>query len=379
MALALNEEQRILKDSAREFLLANAPVEALRKLRDNKDATGFSKDLWHQMVELGWTAISIPENYGGLEFGYQGLGLIFEQKGFFLTASPLFSSIVLGASTIELLGNEEQKQALLPQVAAGELSLALALEEGTQHAPTNIQTTAKVDGDGFVLNGSKTFVLDGHTADKLLVVARTSGDNNQEAGLSVFLVDSDAAGVAITRTIMLDSRNAANIQFNDVKVGKDALIGELNGAFPAFNQVLARARIILAAEMLGGCQEMFNRTMQYLKEREQFGVKIGSFQALKHRASLMFIEIELSKSVVLEALTAIDNKAENVDKLACLAKAKLNDTYQLVTNEATQMHGGIGVTDELDVGLFLKRARATMHAFGHSAFLRDRFATLSGF
>lgn len=378
MALALNEEQRILKDSAREFLANSAPVEALRKLRDSKDPVGYSKELWQQMVELGWTAISIPEKYDGLEFGYQGLGLVFEQLGFYLSASPLFSTVVLGASSIELLGSEEQKQALLPQIAAGELTLALAMEESSQHAPTTIATSAKESADGFVINGSKTFVLDGHTADKLIVLARTSGDTNDEQGITAFLLDSNTAGVDITRTIMLDSRNAANIQFNDVKVSKDAVIGDVGQVFPIFHQVLARGRIILAAEMLGGSQEMFNRTIEYLKEREQFGVKIGSFQALKHRASQMFVEIELSKSVVLEALTAIDQHSD-IEKIACVAKAKLNDTYQLVTNEATQMHGGIGVTDELDVGLFLKRARVVIHNLGNSAFLRDRLATLSGY
>lgn len=378
MALALNEEQRILKDSARGFLSDSAPIEALRKLRDSKDATGYSKELWQQMVEQGWTAISIPEKYDGLEFGYQGLGLVFEQLGFFLSASPLFSTVVLGASSIELLGSEAQKQELLPQIAAGELTLALALEESTQHAPSNIATTANKNADGFVLNGKKTFVLDGHTADKLIVLARTSGDVNNESGITAFLVDATTAGVNITRTTMLDSRNAANIEFNNVQLSSTAALGELDQAFPSFNQVLARARIILAAEMLGGSQEMFNRTMEYLKEREQFGVKIGSFQALKHRASQMFVEIELSKSVVLEALTAIDQQAD-IEKIACVAKAKLNDTFQLVTNEATQMHGGIGVTDELDVGLFLKRARVAIHAFGNSAYLRDRLASLSGY
>lgn len=379
MALVLNEEQRILKDSAREFLSSNAPVEAFRKLRDSKDSTGFSKALWQQMIELGWTGIAIPEAYDGLAFGFQGLGLIFEETGFRLTASPLFSTLVLGASVIELSGSEDQKKALLPQIATGELTLALALEEGTHHAPTNIATTAAANADGFVLNGSKTFVLDGHTADKLLVVARSSGNQHEQAGISVFLVDANAPGVTITRTIMMDSRNAANIQLNNVTVAKDALIGTEGAAFPALYKVLARGRIMLAAEMLGGCQEMFNRTVQYLKEREQFGVKIGTFQALKHRASIMFVEIELAKSVVLEALTAIDENADNLEKLSCIAKTKLNDAYQLITNEAVQMHGGIGVTDELDVGLFLKRARVAIHTLGDSAFLRDRYATLSGY
>lgn len=379
MALVLNEEQRILKDSAREFLVANAPVHSLRSLRDTHDATGYSEELWQQMIELGWTAIAIPEAYGGLEFGFQGLGLIFEEAGHTLAASPLFSSIVLGASTIELLGNNEQRETLLPQVAAGELTLALALEEGNRHSPCNIATSAEETPDAFIINGSKVFVLDGHTTKKLLVVARTSGEQQDRKGISVFIVDADCAGIEIKRTIMMDSRNAANITFNNVKVEKSALLGEMGNAFPLLDQVLDRGRAIVAAEMLGGCLEMFQRTLEYLKEREQFGVKIGSFQALKHRASIMFIEIELSKSVVLEVLTAIDNKSEDLAKLASIAKAKLNDTFQLVTNEATQMHGGIGVTDELDVGLFLKRARSCIQILGDSSFHRDRFATLTGY
>ncbi len=376
MALVLNEEQRMLKDSASEFLKEHAPVEALRKLRDEKDDIGFSQDLWQQMIELGWTAIAIPEAFGGLEFGFQGLGVIFQETGHTLTASPLFSSIVLGASTVELVASDEQKEALLPSIASGETTYALALEETNRHQPSHINCLATPNGTGYTLNGKKVFVLDGHTADKLLVVARTSGEVSDQAGISVFIVDKDAEGLSIHRTHMMDSRNAANIEFNNVNA---ELLGEADTAFTGLQRVLDRGRAILSAEMLGGCLEMFQRTMEYLKDREQFGVKIGSFQALKHRASIMFVEIELAKSVVLDALTAIDNNADNANQLASIAKAKLNDTYQLVTNEATQMHGGIGVTDELDIGLFLKRARVAIHTLGDSSFQRDHFANLNGF
>ena len=376
MALVLNEEQRILKDSATEFLKEHAPVEALRKLRDEKDETGFANDLWQQMVELGWSAIAIPESYGGLEFGFQGLGVIFQEMGQTLTASPLFSSIVLGASTVELVGSEAQKEALLPAIAAGETTYTLALDESNTHSPYQIGCSAEKSGDAYILNGKKTFVLDGHSADKLLVVARSSGKNTDIAGNSVFIVDKAAAGLTINRTVMMDSRNAANIELNNVSA---ELLGCEGDAYPALDKALDRGRAILAAEMLGGCLEMFQRTLEYLKEREQFGVKIGTFQALKHRCSIMFVELELAKSVVLEALTAIDNNADNAAQLACTAKTKLNDTFQLVTDEATQMHGGIGVTDELDVGLFLKRARVAIHTLGDSNFLRDRFATLNNY
>lgn len=378
MALALNEEQRMLKDSAKQFFAENAPVEALRKLRDSKDAIGYAPSLWRDMVELGWSAITIPETYGGLQFGYLGLGQIFEEAGHSLAASPLFATAVLGASLIELGGNDDQKDAWLPRIAAGDVTVALALEEQNRHAPTQIATRAEKNGSGFRLHGSKVFVLDGHSADQLIVAARSIGNPGDTAGISLFLVDANAKGVTRTRTIMMDSRNAARIDLA-VDVAANALIGELGNGFTVLDQALDRGRVVLAAEMLGGCLEMFNRTVAYLKEREQFGVKIGSFQALKHRASIMFTEIELCKSVVLEALTAIDEKPQQLAKLASLAKARLNDTYQLVTNEATQMHGGIGVTDELDVGLFLKRCRVAMQIFGDSAFHRDRYAMLHNY
>jgi len=379
MALALNEEQRMLKESAKQFFQEKAPVEALRKLRDGKDATGYIPTLWQDMVDLGWTGITIPENYGGLAFGYLGLGQIFEEAGHTLAASPLFATAVLGASVLELGGSEEQKNAWLPRIVAGEVTFALALEESNRHAPSHINTRAEKTASGFRLNGSKVFVLDGHSASQLIVVARSSGDVDSNAGISLFLVDAKTPGISRTRTLMMDSRNAARIDFNNVDVDASALIGELDKGFAVLDQVLDRARVIMAAEMLGGCLEMFNRTVAYLKEREQFGVKIGSFQALKHRASIMFTEIELCKSVVLEALTAIDEKPAQLPKLASLAKAKLNDTFQLVTNEATQMHGGIGVTDELDVGLFLKRCRVAMQIFGDASFHRDRYATLHNY
>lgn len=379
MALVLNEEQRLLKDSAREFLQSNSPVEAFRKLRDEKDATGYSQDIWQQMVELGWTGIAIPESYGGLDFGFSGLGTIFEESGRTLAASPLFSTVVLGASAIEFAGSEEQKQELLGEVAAGSLTLALALEEGTHHAPTNIALTAEKSGDSYTLNGTKTFVLDGHSTDKLVVVARTSGQAGDTDGISLFIVDRETAGININRTINMDSRNAARIEFSNVSVPASQLLGEEGKSFDALDKTLDRGRAILAAEMLGGCLEMFQRTCEYLKEREQFDVKIGTFQALKHRASIMFTEIELCKSVVLAALEAVDNKADNLNEIASLAKARLCDTFQLVTNEATQMHGGIGVTDELDIGLFLKRARASMLLLGDASFHRNRYANIKGF
>lgn len=379
MALILNEEQRFLQDSAREFLADNAPVESLRKLRDDRDALGYAPDLWQQMAELGWGSIILPEQYGGLEFGFTGLGVVMEEAGRNLTASPLFASAVVGVSALLLGGSQEHKESLLPDIAAGKLTLALALEETHHHRPTQIATTATPIDGKYLISGSKTFVLDGHSADKLLVVARTSGDEKSAEGISLFLVDRQASGVSVQRTILADSRNAANISFAQVSVEADALVGTLDQGWQVLEPVLDRGRVALAAEMMGLSLEAFERTVEYLKEREQFGALIGSFQALQHRAAHIQSEIELCRSVMLQALSTVDDAPEQLPLLASLAKAKLNELAKLVTNEAVQMHGGIGVTDELEIGFFLKRARVAMQIFGDTGFHKDRYATLCGY
>ena len=379
MSLVLNEEQRLLRETARDFLAANAPVSALRKLRDERDPLGYSTQLWQQMVELGWASIILPEEYGGLDFGFTGLGVVIEECGRTLAASPLFASAVVGASAILLGGSAGQKSALLPQIAGGELTLALALEESHHHRPCHIATTARADGKDFVIDGSKTFVLDGHSCRQLIVVARSDGEERSREGLTLLLVDREAPGVTCRRTIMADSRNAANLDFDNVRVAADAVIGEVGKGWAILEAVLDRARIAIAAEMMGCALEAFERTVAYLKEREQFGAPIGSFQALQHRAAQMQAEFELCRSVLLQALSAVDETPDQLPMLASLAKAKMNELVKRVTNEAVQMHGGIGVTDELEIGFFLKRARVTMQIFGDTGFHKDRYATLCGY
>ena len=381
MTMILNEEQTMLKDAAKDFCAKNAPIGQLRKLRDEGSALGFDQGAWRAMVELGWAAIPFPESYGGLDFGYKGLGVVTEETGRTLTASPLFATLWLGGTAVNLGGSEAQKAELLPAIASGELLLALALEESHRHRPYDISTTAAPRAGGFVLNGRKTFVLDGHVANKLIVVARTSGEEGERAGLSLFLVDREAPGVAVARTSMVDSRNAANMEFSNLSIPADALLGALDRGAEVLDPTLDIGRIGMAAEMLGGLQECFDRTIAYLKEREQFGVPIGSFQALKHRAANMFCEVELSKSCVLEALTALDEgrPQKEVAELASLAKAKVGETYNLVSREGIQMHGGIGMTDEFDIGFFIKRAAVSEQTLGDVAFHRNRYGELEGY
>ena len=381
MPMILNEEQNMLKDTAKDFCTKNTPIQQLRKLRDDASEDGFDRDTWNSMVELGWAGIPFPEDFGGLGFGYKGLGVVTEEAGRTLTASPLFATVWLGGTAINLGGSDEQKNELLPQVAGGELLLALALEEGTHHAPYDIATTAQSSGDGYKLSGKKGFVLDGHVADKLIVVARTSGSSGDRDGLTLFLVDANATGLTRTRTLMVDSRNAAIVELNDVQVGANAVIGEVDKGAEVLDQTLDIARIGLTAEMLGSLQECFERTVEYLKTREQFGVPIGSFQGLKHRAANMFCEVELSKSVVLEALTALDEgrDAQEIAKLASLCKAKVGETNHMVSREGIQMHGGIGMTDEFDIGFFMKRAAVCEQTLGDVNYHRNRYGDLEGY
>ena len=381
MPMILNEEQNMLKDSAKSFCEENAPIGQLRKLRDEDSADGFDRDMWSQMAELGWAGIPFPEEHGGLAFGYKGLGVVTEETGRTLAASPLFATVWLGGTVLNLGGTAAQKAEFLPKVAAGELLLALALEEAHRHSPYGVATSAQQSGDGYVISGSKKFVLDGHVAEKLIVVARTSGSAGDRNGISLFLVDREADGVSVTRTKMVDSRNAASVDFVDVSVGADALIGEAGNGADVLDPALDIARIGISAEMLGSTEECFERTVQYLKDREQFGVPIGSFQALKHRAANMFCEIELAKSCVLEALSALDEQrdSQEIAKLASLTKAKVGETFHTVSREGIQMHGGIGMTDEFDIGFFIKRAAVTEQTFGDVGFHRNRYGQLEGY
>jgi alkylation response protein AidB-like acyl-CoA dehydrogenase len=379
MSLVLSSEAQMVRDTALEFFRERSPITALRKLRDANDPDGFSRSLWREMADLGWTGFLVPEDHGGSDFGVTGLAQVMEAAGRTLAATPLLSTALLGASLLSLAGSADQKDEHLPPLVAGERLFALALEESSRHAPTRIATTATPDGAGYRLTGRKTFVLDGHIADILIVAARTSGARDDRAGVTLFLVPGDSPVVTRTRTIMVDSRNVALVQLDGVQVPAGAVLGPLHGGTDVLGTVLDRARAGLAAEMLGSAAEAFERTVQYLKDRKQFGVPIGSFQGLKHRAAQMFCEIEVTRSSVLAACSALDEGGNDAAALASLAKAKASDTLYLCGNEGVQMHGGIGMTDEHEIGFFMKRARVAQATFGDSAFHRDRYAALLGY
>lgn len=377
--LVLNEEQQLLQESARDFLKEKSPVSAFRALRDSNNPLGYDEKIWQEMISIGWTGMLVPENYGGLDFGHVGMGILMEESGRFLAPSPLFATALLGVTLLKEAGNEGQKSFLLPDMAEGKTTVSLALEEGNHHRPPYIQTTAQQEGDHFVIQGQKKYVIEGQNADQIIVAARTSGNPGEENGISLFIVPADTAGLSRKKTVMVDYRNYAELTFDGLKVPSDALLGTLDQGFAPLQKTLDIANIHLAAELSGLMQEAFERTIAYLKERKQFGVPIGSFQGLQHRAADLYCHIEMAQSVVLKALMAIDQNADNLSLMASLAKGKVSETAQRVTNEAIQMFGGIGVTDDEEIGFFLKRARAVQQTFGDQSYHMDRFARLRGY
>jgi acyl-CoA dehydrogenase len=379
MKLILNEEQQMLRDSAKDFAEQKTPVSHFRGLRDNKDPLNWDKEIWKEMVDLGWSGILIPEEFGGSDFGLAGISVIMQEVGKTLTPSPLFATAVLGASAITSFGTQDQKSKYLPLIASGEITTAIAVDEESHHAPANTITKAELVKDKWVLNGKKKFVVDGASADVLIILARTSGAKGENTGLTLFILDASAKGIEVIKTDMADCRNYANIVLDNVKVDKAAILGDQESGGEAIDKILDEGRIALASEMLGNSEAAFEMTINYLKERKQFGVHIGTFQALQHRAAEMFCEIELTKSAVMAAMQGADENNNDLQRMASLAKSIAGETLYLVSNESVQMHGGIGVTDEYDIGFFMKRARVAEVIFGGANFHQERYANLSNF
>ena len=378
MSFLLNEEQRQFSDSAQEFLRAKSPLSLQRQLRDTQSAIGFEPSLWQEVIEMGWTAAVFPESEGGLAVGYKGMGAVFEAIGRNVAALPLVSSIVLSGEIILQAGNSSQKKTWLPSLMSGQQRLALAIDEHGRHDPSKIQTTAMKTAEGWLLNGEKWFVIDGLGATCFVVVAKVvTADHATSLGL--FLVGNAFAGVEIKPTRLADSRNYAQLNLSNVLITEDMCLGVGSMAEMALSQALDIARACLAAEGLGLLKEAFDRTNTYLKERVQFDVPIGSFQALQHRMARLYTDLQMLESCVRSALNAIDAGHEDLALLASLAKARTSDLCEKLMNEAIQLHGGIGVTDEFDLGLIVKRARVLQQSLGDGFFHRNRYACLKGF
>jgi alkylation response protein AidB-like acyl-CoA dehydrogenase len=380
MQLVLSEDQELLAKTAADFVSEKSPVARVRELRDKSDADGFSRGLWKQMAELGWVGIPFPEDLGGAQMGLAELAVVLEELGRTLAPEPFLSSVLLAGQAVLRAGSEAQKQAWLPGLVEGDKLLALAHQEkDSRYDLQRIRSRAERAGKGFRLTGEKIAVLDGASADAFVVAARSAGAADARDGISLFLVPADTPGLRVERQLRLDSRGAALLFLEGAEIPADALLGGEGAGLALLEEIVDFASVGLCAEMLGSMTEAFERTLTYLKQREQFGVPIGSFQALKHRAAKLFIEIELCRSAVMAAARAVDEGDGEAAKLVSLAKARCSDAAVLVANEAVQMHGGIGMTDEHEIGFYMKRARVAELTFGDAAFHRDRWARLSGY
>jgi alkylation response protein AidB-like acyl-CoA dehydrogenase len=379
MALVLTEEQSLLRDSARGLISDKAPVSHLRQLRDTRDATGFSRDLWRAFAEMGFSGLLVPENFGGSGLGCVEAGIVMEEIGRTLMPSPFLSTAVLAASALSRGGSDAQKSEYLPKISDGTLLAALAVDEGAKHRPLQTRMQAIRAGNGFKLEGDKAFVVDGHTADLLIVAARTAGSAGERDGLTLFLVDPKAKGLATERTAMVDSHNAARISFDNVEVTAENVLGEVDQGYQLLEGVLNVGRGAVASEMVGLSEEVFARTVGYLKERKQFGKPIGEFQALQHRAAELYIEIEITRAAVLKALQTLDANFDKAGAAVAVAKARAGSTATLAVQEGVQMHGGMGMTDQFDIGFFMKRARVCQELYGDTNFHADQLASMRNY
>ena len=364
--MILNEEQLLLRNTVADFLDKEAPIEALRMLRDKADAPAWEPDLWRGLCELGAPAAAQPEEQGGLGFGAIGMGAIMIEVGRRLSASPLLSSAIFAQAVIRECGSAQQIGRLLPDLLSGDAVATVACQEGTHFEAKTIRCLRENNQ----LTGCKNLVIDAASADYLLVTAL-----DRQGHLCIGRIAGDAPGVAITPRQLMDGRQYGSVSFTNATV-EEWLEGEQ--VVSGFARALDETTVMLSAEMLGGSRELLERTVAYLQEREQFDVKIGTFQALQHRLAQAYCQLELAAASVYAAMNALDSAADNLAQYASRAKTLTGDIYQHLSNEAVQMHGGMGVTDEMDIGLFLKRSRVCNQLLGDSAYHKDRFATLRG-
>lgn len=368
----------MIRKSAADFVKGHSTIERVREMLG--DEKGYSPELYTQMAESGWLGCVFPEDAGGIDLGYVDLVCIQEELGKGLIPEPLLTSAVLGGNCIFLGGNDAQKGDLLGQVIGGELTLTLgAYELDGRFDLNHVGTEAKADGSDYVLNGTKSFVSQAQNADKIIVSARTSGDTSDSDGITLFIVDAGTAGVSIQSVSTVDHRPRAMVKLENVKVGGDAVLGEVGKGLAILENAIDRAIVALCAEMLGGMETVLQMSVAYSKERVQFDRPIGSFQAIKHKAANMYTELETAKSAVYYAAMALDDDMPDAKAAVSCAKALCSDSYVHLTQEAIQIHGGIGFTDEHDAQLYYKRALASSVTFGDAAYHRDRYATEKGF
>ncbi len=378
MAMILNDDQIMLRDSAREFMKREAPVSHFRTFRDKNCTDGFSHALWKQFAEMGLTGILIPESEGGLGLGHVEAGIVMEEIGRNLSPSPFLTTSVAAVEALKS-ADKSMRDRWFPAIMKGDAVIALAVDEGAKHRPEKTALKAERAGNGFKLSGTKSFVVHGVSADMLIVAARTAGAPGETDGLTLFAVDKDAVGLSTNGVRLVDSAVAAHLIFDGVEVTADAVIGDVDNGWASLTKILNAGRVGAAAEMVGVGSGAMEMTFEYLKQRKQFGQLIGEFQALQHRAAHLFGEIEGARSIVLKAQNLLDEGHANAELYTAAAKAKAGNACNLAVREGVQMHGGMGMTDEYDIGLYMKRDRSLNEFFGDANFHANRVALMSGY
>lgn len=379
MPLYHDDDQAMLADSARGFMAEEGNIaKQLRHWRDHDCKDGFGHALWKQMAEMGFTGMVLDEDDGGLGMGHVEAGIVLEEIGRNLTPSPFLTSSVLAATALKH-GSADLKGRYLPGLVEGESVFAVAIDETAKHRPDRIKTTAEKSGNGFRLNGAKSFVIHGASADMMVVAARTSGGDDDKDGITLFAVPKEASGISHDPVRLVDSSMATHTKFEGVELDGDAVIGEVDGGREILNAMLTAGRAGAAAEGVGVASGAMDMTVDYLKQRKQFGKHIGEFQALQHRAAHLYSEVEIARAATIKAQQLLDGGSERADLMVSVAKAKVSRTASLAVREGVQMHGGIGMTDEYDIGLYMKRDRALAEFLGDANFHANRVAELSGY
>lgn len=368
--LLKTEEENLLLEAARGFLSKAAPLSRLRQMRDSGKRA--DPELWQEMVAAGWAGVLLPEAAGGSDMGHAAAHVLAMEMGRSLAVSPFLSTAVMAATVLRQLQDPASLDKM-KSIASGGVTYGLAVDEGAKFNPENIELTAQKRGNGYVLNGHKRFVVDGGSADRLLVLAKS------DEGLCLFDVANVAPGLSHDQLDMIDSRDAADLLFQEVEVAGDALLGAVGAGYELLKPALEAGQAALAAETTGLAEAAFAMTNDYLKERKQFGIPIGAFQALQHRAAHLWCELEVTQSAILNAGRLLDNNPQDASLAVSVAKARATETAQMAVQEGVQMHGGIGMTDAFDMGFFMKRARVAAEWLGDYGYHAGIVAKLRGF
>jgi len=377
MEFGLNEDQRLLKETAREFLKIECPRSHVRAMMN--DPRGYAPELWKKMADLGWMGLAIPQPYGGEGLDLLSLMALIDEMGRALLPGPFVTNVVGGALTVSAAGSEAQKKALLPKVAKGELIMALAVGSDNGRLDAGgIGVKATLQGAGYALNGSVRMVPDLQVADLFLCAARTSGGQDSEDGITMFVVDPRTPGVKVTPLKETDGRKVANLELSGVRVGQGEVVGEANKGWPIVAAANRRLTVALCAEALGGAGAAMELSVEYAKTRVAFGRPIGTFQAIKHKCANMLVDVESARSLVYYAAWALDPGAPDAEYAVSAAKAWCSDAYARVTADGIQVHGGIGMTWEHDMHLFFKRAKVIEATLGDADYHRELVARALG-